>query len=161
MLVTSPLSPVLVISPCHQSLSPVPCHQSTTDWFASCLQQFGGYGRYSGTQQEAADANGDVSPTSSKQPHLSRELRCLFEHSVSMPDGHKVGQTAASGRARAHSLPEGKQGGAEDAKHGYVLAATVPPYLPEGLAAWGGCAVWAPGQCRVLRCNRVVLHHSG
>ena len=58
-----------------------------------------------------------------------------------MADGHKGGQTAASGRARAHSLPEGKQGGADDAKHRYVLAAIVPPYLPEGLAALGVCSL--------------------
>lgn len=91
------------------------CH-----YHASVLQQFGGYGGYHGTQQELVDAtNGDMSPTSSKQPHMSRELRRLFEHSDSMPDGHRGNQVSGSGRAhRAHSLPESKPG---SAKHRYTL----------------------------------------
>lgn len=85
------------------------------------VQQFGGYGGYHGTQQDSADANGDMSPTSSKQPHLSRELQRLLEGSVNMPDAHKGSQTAASSKAHAHSLPDGKHGSAEDGKRRYGI----------------------------------------
>lgn len=45
----------------------------------------------------------------------------MFEHSVSMPDAVKGSQAAGPTRARAHSLPGGKDGDAEDGRRRYVM----------------------------------------